>query len=128
MTMKAIFIANDELVVLSRRDFDRLMEKAGMLPGRPGKDARGNVDARAAIDVSIARDLITDRMRKGWTQAELARRSGVRLETTGRIEAGKHVARRETLMKLDRALGEARRPASSVSMRLILTVLLFRGK
>jgi DNA-binding XRE family transcriptional regulator len=104
MTLQTISIANDELVVLSRKDFDRLMEKAGLLPSRPRPDANGNVDARSAIDVSIARDLITDRIRRGWTQTELARRSGVRLETIGRIESGKHIPRRETLLKLDRAL------------------------
>jgi transcriptional regulator with XRE-family HTH domain len=75
-----------------------------MLPTRPRADAHGNVNAREAIDVSIARDLITDRIRHGWTQTELARRSGVRLETIGRIESGKHIPRQETLIKLDRAL------------------------
>jgi ribosome-binding protein aMBF1 (putative translation factor) len=104
MTVQTISIANDELVVLSRKDYDRLMEKAGMLPSRPRPNARGNVDARRAIDVSIARDLITDRIRRGWTQTELARRSGVRLETISRIESGKHIPRQETLVKLDRAL------------------------
>mgnify|MGYP002868262411 CR=1 FL=1 len=102
--LQTISIANDELVVLSRKDFNRLMEKAGMLPARPRRDARGNVPARAAIDVSIARDLVTDRIRRGWTQTELARRSGVRMETISRVESGKHVPRRETLLKLERAL------------------------
>jgi transcriptional regulator with XRE-family HTH domain len=41
---------------------------------------------------------------RGWTQTELARRSGVRLKTIGRIESGKHIPRRETPLKLDRAL------------------------
>ena len=57
-----------------------------------------------AIDISIARDLVNDRIRRGWTQTELARRSGLRLETISRIEAGKHILRQETLVKLDRAL------------------------
>jgi DNA-binding XRE family transcriptional regulator len=95
MTVQTISIANDELIVLSRKDFDHLMEKAGMLPARPRAD-----------DVSIARDLVSDRIRRGWTQTELARRSGVRLETISRIESGKHVPRQETLLKLDRALSE----------------------
>jgi DNA-binding XRE family transcriptional regulator len=106
MTLQTISIANDELVVLSRKDFDRLMERAGMLPAHPRTDAHGNVPARAAIDVSIARGLVHDRIRRGWTQTELARRSGVRLETISRIESGKHAPRQETLLKLDRALSE----------------------
>ncbi len=52
----------------------------------------------------LALDLVHDRIRHGWTQTELARRSGVRLETISRIESGKHTPRRETLLKLDRAL------------------------
>jgi DNA-binding XRE family transcriptional regulator len=74
------------------------------LPARPRRDAHGNVPARAAIDASIARELVMDRIRHGWTQTELARRSGVRLETISRIESGKHVPRQETLLILDRAL------------------------
>lgn len=108
MTLQTISIANDELVVLSRKDFDRLMEKAGMLPARPRRDADGNVNARAAIDISIARELVGDRIGRGWTQTELARRSGVRLETISRIESGKHIPRQETLLKLDRALSGKR--------------------
>lgn len=104
MPLQTISIANDELVVLSRKDFDSLMEKAGMLPARPRRNARGNVPARSAIDISIARDLVNDRIRHGWTQTELARRAGVRLETISRIEAGLHIPRQETLLKLDRAL------------------------
>jgi ribosome-binding protein aMBF1 (putative translation factor) len=104
--VQTISIANDELVVLSRKDFDRLMEKAGMLPARPRGDAHGTVPAREAIDVSIARDLASERIRRGWTQTELARRSGVRLETISRIESGKHIPRQETLLKLDRALAQ----------------------
>jgi len=71
---------------------------------RPRRDAQRNVAARAAIDISIARDLSTDRIRRGWRQTELARRSGARLETISRIESGKHIPRQETLLKLDRAL------------------------
>ena len=104
MTIQTISIANDELVVIARREFEELMEKAGVLPAHPSPDKNGTVDARQAVDVSIARSLITDRIKHGWTQTELARRSGVRLETISRIETGKHIPRRETLLKLDRAL------------------------
>lgn len=106
MTIHTISIANDELIVIARKEFEALMEKAGILPARPKPDKDGTVDARKAVDVSIARSLISDRIKRGWTQTELAKRSGVRLETIGRIEAGKHIARRETLLKLDRALAQ----------------------
>ena len=105
MPIQIIPAINEELVVIRRRDFESLMEKAGVLPARPKPDNRGTVDAFEAIDVSIARRLITDRIRRGWTQTELARRSGVRLETISRLETGKRAARQETLVKLERALG-----------------------
>ena len=104
MTIQTISIANDELVVMPRREFERLVEKAGLLPKRPRPDRHGNVPARAAIDASIARELVAQRIKRGWTQTELARRSGVRLETISRIEGGKHIPRRETLLKLDAVL------------------------
>ncbi|HEX5500378.1 MAG TPA: helix-turn-helix transcriptional regulator, partial [Thermomicrobiales bacterium] len=40
----------------------------------------------------------------GWSQAELARRAGVRAETLNRIEQGKHSASVSTIDKLDSAL------------------------
>ena len=104
MTMQTISIADQELVVLTRKDFDDLMEKAWVLPPRVKPDKNGNVDARQSVDIHIARSLITERIKHGWTQTELARRCGVRLETIGRIEAGKHIPRQETLIKIDHAL------------------------
>ncbi|MFB3890669.1 MAG: helix-turn-helix transcriptional regulator [Phycisphaerae bacterium] len=77
---------------------------AKALPQYPRADANGNFPAREAINVSIARDLAEARIRRGWTQTELARRAGVRLETISRIESGKHVPRQETLLKIERAL------------------------
>ena len=105
MTIQTINTASEELIVIGRSEFESLMEKAGVLPPKVAPDRHGGIDARASVNISIARSLISDRIKRGWTQTELARRAGVRLETIGRIEAGKHVARRETLLKLDRALG-----------------------
>ena len=105
MTIQTITTGTEELIVIARKEFEDLMEKAGVLPPWPAADTNGNTPAHSTIDISIARSLISDRIKRGWTQTELARRAGVRLETIGRIEAGKHVARRETLLKLDRALG-----------------------
>lgn len=107
MTIQTIKTADDELIVIRRQEFEELMEKAGVIPAWPRADDQGATPAHETIDISIARDMITGRIRRGWTQKELARRAGVRLETVCRIEAGKHIARRETLLKLDRALASA---------------------
>jgi DNA-binding XRE family transcriptional regulator len=107
MTVQMVKIEDQELVILTRRAFEELMEKAGVLPPLPPPDGRGTMDARAAIDASIAREVVCRRIVAGLTQTELARRSGVRLETVCRLEAGKHVPRQETVIRLDRALRAA---------------------
>jgi len=52
----------------------------------------------------IARRVARHHAIRGNVETELARRSGVRLETISRLESGKHTPRQETLLKLDRAL------------------------
>ena len=52
----------------------------------------------------MARDIVRDRERVGWTQAELARRAGIRVETLNRIETGKRSPALITIEKIDAAL------------------------
>ncbi|MGH7135995.1 MAG: helix-turn-helix domain-containing protein, partial [Pirellulales bacterium] len=54
--------------------------------------------------VLLARDLIRSRRALGWSQAELARRAGVRLETLDRLERATHSPSIATVEKLERAL------------------------
>src|SRR5690242_5884673 len=58
-------------------------------PPLPAPDRNGNVPAVAFARAVIARDIIRDRRAAGLTQAELARRAGVRVETLNRIEKGR---------------------------------------
>jgi DNA-binding XRE family transcriptional regulator len=81
-------------------------ERADTLPALPPPDADGNYPAAEALDVLLARQIIRRRQAAGWTQAELARRAGVRQETVSRIESGKHAPTVATVDKLDRALRE----------------------
>lgn len=62
------------------------------------------VPAVAAMRAVIGRDIVSDRERLGWTQAELARRAGVRVETLNRIETGKRTPAVATIQKIDEAL------------------------
>jgi len=104
MTLRTIEIEGRELVVMTRSEFERLMEKAGTLPALPPADAKGNRDALAFADAAIARGFITRRIKACLTQKELAKRSGVRMETISRLESGKHIPRQETIVRLDEAL------------------------
>ena len=109
MTIQTIKIDDKELVVLTRAAFDDLMEKAGVLPSYPAASRRGGYPAAKTLHISIARTIISRRIRAGLTQKELARRSGVRLETICRIEGGKQKPVQETIMRLESALLAAER-------------------
>ncbi len=107
MTIQTIKVDDKELVVLTREAFEELMEKAGVLPAYPVVDEQGGYPAKETLNVSIARSIISRRIRAGLTQKELARRAGVRLETVCRVEGGKQKPSRETILRLDRVLNAA---------------------
>src|SRR5262245_1837055 len=94
-------------VTIPRAEYERLLAKAGELPALPEADAQGNLPARRAIAVSLARDLIRDRLALGLTQGELARLARVRPETVRRLERGEHVPDVATVEKIERALARA---------------------
>lgn len=111
MPVKTLRKNGREYVILPRKDYDELRKRANdaALPPYPNPDADGNYPALEYLRVSIARDFIRDRLALGLTQAELAKRAGVRVETLCRIETGKHTASTATIDKLDRALKQAER-------------------
>lgn len=109
MTIQTLKVEDKELVVLTREAFDDLMEKAGVLPAYPAATRRGGYPAAKTLTISIARSIISARIRTGLTQKELARRSGVRLETICRIEGGKQKPVQETVLRLEAALTAAER-------------------
>jgi len=109
MIIQTLKIDDKELIVLTREAFDDLMERAGVLPPYPPASRRGGYPAVKTLNVSIARSIVSRRIRAGLTQKELARQSGVRLETICRVEGGKQKPVQETIMRLEAALLEAER-------------------
>lgn len=107
MKIQTLELDNKELVVLTREAFDELMEKAGVLPPMPAKSSRGGYPARETAMAVIAREIVTRRIRAGWTQRELAKQSGLRAEQISRLESGKHRPTNETITRIDSALKEA---------------------
>lgn len=67
-------------------------------------DAHGNYPAIEALQVSIARSILRHRRALGLTQADLARRAGIRPETLNRIEKAQHSPSVPTVDRIDRAL------------------------
>ena len=86
-------------------------------PLLPKPDAEGNYPALEYSRISLARKIIRDRRRLGLSQAELARRAGIRPESLNRIEQGRVTAEVRTIEKIDRALSEAERREMSETAR-----------
>ncbi|HQU41690.1 MAG: hypothetical protein B7Z73_02105 [Planctomycetia bacterium 21-64-5] len=67
--------------------------------------------------LDAVRRLIRARRALGWSQIELARRAGVRVETLSRLEHGKHSASAATVDKLQRALDAGESQATGAKRR-----------
>lgn len=98
---QTIVLDGKRFVILPEAEFRRIT-------ALPAPDAKGNRPAVAAMRAVLARDIISDRERVGWTQAELARRAGIRVETLNRIETGKHTPSIDSIEKIDAALRSAK--------------------
>ena len=72
-------------------------------PPLPPPDANGNYPAIAYGRALLARRIVAARNKAGWSQAELARRAGVRKETIHRIEAGKNNPDESTFTRIEKA-------------------------
>jgi DNA-binding XRE family transcriptional regulator len=74
------------------------------LPPLPAKLPNGNYPALAYARAATARDLIRSRRAMGLSQAVLAKKAGVRVETLNRIERAKMNASPKVMEKLDAVL------------------------
>jgi len=92
-TIQSIEIGGSDLVVMTRKEYDRLVKASG-------KD----VPAKSAIRAAIAQDILLARRRNKMTQTQLAKASGVRQETISRLEAGKHDPDEKTIQKIMKAM------------------------
>ena len=95
-------------VILRESAFDYLCEKAGVCHSRAPADEppEGSLNLDRA---SLAEKLVRRRQAAGLSQAELARRAGVRPETLNRIERGRTTPDFATVRKLVVAMDTAER-------------------
>ena len=109
MTVKILELAGKRWAILPEKDYKRLAARAaeGGWPPLPTPDPEGNVPAAEYARLSLARKIIRARRGTGLTQAELARRAGIRPETLNRIEKGKTSPGVATVAKIQRALESA---------------------
>lgn len=102
-SVQTVTFTGERYVILPEAEYLRLLGEPAE-PQLPAPDAEGNYPGVEALRVILARKLIRGRRALGWSQAELARRAGVRVETLNRLEHGKHSANVATVDKLQRAL------------------------
>lgn len=102
-------------VLLPRAEYDRLqlLAKANTLPALPAADRRGTVPAVDYARASLARNIIRERAELGLSQRDLAKFSGVRVETLCRIETGKVTPAIATIERIERGFEAARKQKSS---------------
>jgi ribosome-binding protein aMBF1 (putative translation factor) len=105
-------------VLVEESEYRRLSQAARAgAPSLPEPDANGNRPAVPFAQAVMARSLIEQRTGLGWSQAELARRAGVRVETLNRIERGHVTPDTATLAKLDVLLRHKRQGSNRSSSR-----------
>ena len=113
MTNRPQFIdlSGERFVVLPETEYLQMREAADAAgPALPRCDARGNYPALEALQVSISRNILRRRRALGWTQAELAKRAGIRPETLNRLEKARHAPTVTTVERLERALAKGESP------------------
>ena len=111
MSAATLTMNGKRFVVLPEVEYRRLRERreksAGDeygLPPLPAKLPNGNYPAVQYARAVIARDLIRSRRHRELSQAELARRAGVRVEVLNRIERAKMTPSPAVMEKLDAVL------------------------
>jgi DNA-binding XRE family transcriptional regulator len=109
MATQTLNFAGKSYVVLERAEYERLttLAKAADLPALPRPDRKGSFPAVEFGCASIARGIISDRVKAGLNQKQLAKLAGIRVETLCRIETGRHIPSVPTIEKIDRALKSA---------------------
>ncbi len=117
MVAGTIELNGKRYVVIPEAEYEHLRQSAAVagdvdLPRLPRPDRKGNYPAVEALRVGLARKLIRRRWTVGLSQAEVARRAGIRPETLNRIEKAKVTADTGTIAKIVRALEKAERQES----------------
>jgi DNA-binding XRE family transcriptional regulator len=109
-----VTVNGKHMVMLEEAEFDWLLREADLWePKMPEADANGNYPAVETALTTIAIDIIRDRRRLGLTQAELARRAGIRLTTLQRIESGeRRPINVRAIDKIDKVLKAAEKKAA----------------
>ena len=103
--IQTVTLEDKTFVILEQSEYERLRTLASAtdnndLPTLPAPDADGNFPAIPYARTSLARKIIRRRRTVGLTQAQLAKKAGIRPETLNRIERGKSSPAVSTIEKI----------------------------
>ncbi|HPM80485.1 MAG TPA: helix-turn-helix transcriptional regulator [Candidatus Anammoximicrobium sp.] len=105
-------------VIVRESVFQRLCEQAGVSSGEAGVEEPEFSSGVGLDRTSLAEKLVRRRLAAGLSQAELARRAGIRPETLNRIERGRTTPDFATVRKLVVAMNAAERQLAASATRL----------
>lgn len=106
---KRIELDGIRYVILRESVFEQLCEHAGVSPIDSAATPEESIPGLDMDRASLAEKLIRRRRASGLSQAELARRAGIRPETLNRIERGRNTPDFATVRKLVTAMDQAER-------------------
>ena len=104
---RAVELDGIRYVILREAVFEGLCEKAGIRPRSPAENEDALAPGFDLDRASLAEKLARRRRATGLSQAELARRAGIRPETLNRIERGRSTPDFRTVRKLVVAMNAA---------------------
>ena len=117
LPFKTVELDGVRYVIVRESVFDRLCRKAGIDPKSPPNREEAGVATVELDRASLAEKLVRRRLAAGLSQAELARRAGIRAETLNRIERGRTTPDFATVRKLVVAMGAAEHEAANLSLQ-----------
>jgi DNA-binding XRE family transcriptional regulator len=109
--IQTLDIRGKKFVLIPESEYRRLTKRpvAAILP-LPAPSPDGTYPAAEAMRSMMARKIIAARNAVGLSQAALARKAGIRVETLNRLEKGRHTPDLATMAKINRALDAAGAP------------------
>lgn len=105
MTTHNVVMDGRKYVMVPRDDWERIVKHLpdpDLLP-EPAPNADGSFSPEH-VKVMLCNKVIQQRKNAGLTQAQLAKRAGIRIETISRLESGKHIPSVRTMEKIEAAI------------------------
>jgi DNA-binding XRE family transcriptional regulator len=110
-TIQTLDIRGKKFVLIPESEYRRLTKRpTPTIPAMPPLSPDGTYPAAPAMRAMMARKIIAARNAVGLSQAALARKAGIRVETLNRLEKAKHTPDLATMAKINRALDDVGAP------------------